>query len=267
MSTIATQTQIMEHIAKLYAKYSGLDKKNFMFNSKEGKCPKCLGKGILLSDENENIGICTQCHGHRYNDQILSVKINELNIAQFLELPASELQAHSDDKKISEFSKAFVKFDIGYLALSRPVTTLSKGELQRLKLANALTEKRKNTLFILDEPAKGLHPHNIEALLLAVNELVQLNNTIIAVEHEPLMIQNSDYVIEFGGTGMEGGYLLYEGSPCGMPKSTPTGKMLRHRFKISDDTEQEISLQEICISDSKKVYVSQCFLVHASLTI
>ncbi len=252
LSTIATQTQIMEHIAKLYAKASKLDKKNFMLGSKEGKCPKCAGKGVILSADNENLGMCSQCQGKRYSQDILSVAINGFNISQLMDMPVSELCSCIDDSKLSRLSEAFIKFDIGYLSLSRPIITLSKGEAQRLRLSSALTEKRKNTLFLLDEPAKGLHPKNIEALVSAINELIQLDNTVIAVEHEPMMIKKSDHIIEFGGTGTDGGYLLYEGNPSGIPETTPTGKMLYHHFSLSHNPVNEISLNNIIISDDNK---------------
>ena len=254
LSTIATQTQIMEYIAKLFAKASKLDKKNFILGSKEGKCPKCFGKGILLSADNENLGVCSLCHGQKYNHSILDVKINEFNISQLMDLPVSELYNCIDDPKLKRLSEIFTKFDIGYLSLSRSIKTLSKGEMQRLRLAIALTEKREHTLFLLDEPAKGLHPLNIETLANAIHELIQLNNTVISVEHEPLMIKNSDHIIEFGGTGTDGGYLLYEGNPAEIPHTTPTGRMLNHVFSLMKKSTQREAASTISISCAEKFF-------------
>lgn len=249
LSTIATQTKIMEHIAKLFSNSSKMDKKNFLLGSKEGKCSKCEGKGIIISADNENLGICDMCNGRKYKKEVLSVLINEYNIYQVLDMPISELGSHIDDSKIKRLSKVFSKFDIGYLSLSRPIFTLSKGEAQRLRLANSLLEKREKTLFLLDEPAKGLHPQNIEALSSAIQELIALNNTVVAVEHEPFMIRKSDYIIEFGGTGTEGGYLLYEGSPFNIPKDTPTGKMLFHTFSLPNESITKPKLTQIEINN------------------
>ena len=249
LSTIATQSKIMEHIAKLYSKSSKISKSSFMLRSKEGKCTKCEGKGIILSADNENLGICDACNGKRYNQEVLSVKINGCNISQLIDMPISELGRCIEDSKIKRLSEVFSKFDIGYLTLSRPISTLSKGEAQRLRLANSLFEKRVNTLFLLDEPAKGLHPQNIETLLSAIQELLALNNTVVAVEHEPFMIKKSDYIIEFGGTGIEGGYLLYEGTPISISKDTPTGKMLFHTFSLPKETIIKPTLTNITISN------------------
>lgn len=252
LSTIATQTRVMEHIAKLYSKASKLDKKNFMLGSKEGKCPKCAGKGVVLSVDNENLGMCSTCQGKRYSQTVLSASINGFNISQLMDVPICELCNCIDDPKIVRLSETFIKFDIGYLSLSRSITTLSKGEAQRLRLANSLTERRENTLFLLDEPAKGLHPKNIETLTAAINELIKLNNTVIAVEHDPLMIKKSDHIIEFGGTGIDGGHLLYQGNPSSIPKTTPTGKMLYHHFFLSYNSVNEASLNNIVISDNDR---------------
>lgn len=263
LSTIATQTQIMEHIAKIFAKASKLDKKNFMLGSKMGKCPKCLGKGIILSADNENLGVCSLCCGQKYNHNILDVKISGFNISQLMDLPVSELSDCIDDSKLNRLSDIFMKFDIGYLSLSRSIKTLSKGELQRLRLAIALTDKRENTLFLLDEPAKGLHPLNIKTLSTAINELNKFNNTVIAVEHEPIMIKNSDYVIEFGGTGTDGGYLLYEGKTADIPLTTPTGKMLNHTFSLMKNILEREYISDICFSSTEnEISISRFSVLH-----
>lgn len=226
-STVASLIQIGDYIAKLYEKASNrkIKKNNFLLGSSEGKCPNCNGRGIFTSETDELIGICDFCNGYGFNNDVLTIKINGLNIYELYNMNLEDLVDTIKDEKLKDIAKLSCRLGIGYLSLSRLVKTMSKGELQRASLIRVLASKEAKHLIILDEPSKGLHTVNVGDLVYALKELSIVGNTIITVEHNPDMIRNADYIIEFGGTGANGGHLLFQGNPKDI-KDTPTAVML-----------------------------------------
>ena len=191
----------------------------FSFNVKGGRCEACKGEGVqriamqLLPDAEVE---CEVCGGRRYNDETLQVRYRGLNIAEVLALPVEEAHALFEAvPAIRTRLDALRRVGLGYLALGRRSTTLSSGEAQRIKLARDLAQPaRKPTLYIFDEPTRGLHFVDVEQLIAIFHQLVEDGHTVIAVEHQLDVIRNADYVVDLGpGSGPEGGRVVAAGTP------------------------------------------------------
>lgn len=252
-STVASLLNTGGYIAKLYEKASGAKIKRscFMPGSPDGKCRRCGGKGALYSAEDEWLGACDQCGGFGFAQDVLETRVDGLNIYEFYHTNLEDLGGIVKDTKIRSLAQSGCRFGVGYLALARPSGTLSKGELQRVSLLHVLAGKTKNRLFILDEPSKGLHTADTAELISALREVVSAGNTVLAVEHNPEMIRNADYLIEFGGAGAGGGYVLFQGEPDEI-KETPTAKMLEG-FAAGKAADTGCGEREIVIEDGDAV--------------
>ncbi len=218
LSFIATYLNIYDTIKKLFV---GLDKakklklgaRHFSLAGKDGCCPMCQGKGVLttaldfLSDVEE---ICEECNGQRYNNQVLSCKIENQSIADVLNTPLAEIGDLLSHASIDRVSQLAAKVGLGYITIGQSLKTLSGGELQRLKLLSAILEQKgNNSLILLDEPTMGLHMKDIEHLIEAFNGLISEGHSIIFIEHNQALIKCADYVIEIGpGAGEKGGRVL-----------------------------------------------------------
>ncbi|MBW2160334.1 MAG: excinuclease ABC subunit UvrA, partial [Deltaproteobacteria bacterium] len=188
----------------------------FSFNVKGGRCEGCKGEGVqriamqLLPDAEVECELCT---GRRYNEETLQIRYRGLNIAEVLALPAEDARSLFEAvPAIRSRLDALRRVGLGYLALGRRSTTLSSGEAQRVKLARDLA--RKPTLYIFDEPTRGLHFVDVEQLIAIFHQLVEDGHTVIAVEHQLDVIRNADYVVDLGpGSGPEGGKIVAVGTP------------------------------------------------------
>lgn len=263
-SYVASILNISNYIAKIYAKESNIPLSCFLLNSRDNKCLKCKGKGILLSKEREFLGVCDACGGKRFSDKILSIKINNLNIYDVLSMPISILNDNFHDRKINEISSTCQQLGLGYISLLRESETLSKGELQRVHLANILTQATTNNVILMDEPSIGLHANDIKNLLKSINKLTLNNNTVITVEHNPTMISAADYIIELGGCGKNGGKLLYSGTIDNI-KNTPTANAIKNPFLLSKKQCTQASQEiEINVSGELKHYkYNGCYNVYS----
>jgi len=191
----------------------------FSFNVKGGRCEACKGEGVqhiamqLLPDVEIE---CEVCSGSRYNDETLQVRYRGLNIAQVLSLSVEDASALFEAvPAIRSRLEALRRVGLGYLALGRRSSTLSSGEAQRIKLARDLAQPaRKPTLYIFDEPTRGLHFVDVEQLVAILHQLVEDGHTVIAVEHQLDVIRNADYILDIGpGSGPEGGKVVASGTP------------------------------------------------------
>ncbi len=223
-STPATYVGVLDHLRKLFAalpeaRARGYSAGRFSFNIKGGRCEACGGDGVqtlrmhLLPDAEIT---CEVCKGRRYNRETLAVKYRGANIADVLALDVSTaLQFFEAVPDVQVRLSALESVGLGYLQLDRRATTLSGGEAQRLKLARDLASKRlKNTLYILDEPTRGLHFVDVERLLRILHGLVERDHTVIVIEHHLDVIKNADHVVDLGpGAGPEGGALVVQGAP------------------------------------------------------
>lgn len=213
-STPATYLDISDTIRKLFAQANHTNIQQFSFNSK-GACPACGGKGVIVSDMAfmESIEtICDVCHGTRYKKEVLDYQYKGKNIAEVMDLSVEEAIDFFEGQPFQPQLQALAKVGLGYLHLNQAMTTLSGGELQRVKLASYL--HRKGEIFIIDEPTDGLHLDDVRKLLVLFNEMTDAGNTLILIEHSIDVMKQADYLIELGpGGGEAGGDLLFAGTP------------------------------------------------------
>jgi excinuclease ABC subunit A len=192
---------------------------------------------------------CRQCLGSRLRPEARSVRIDGVNIVAVSRLPVSETlpwlekvadqldgEARQQAAPILEELLSRLRYldrvDLGYLTLDRLSRTLSGGEMQRIELANALGANLVDTLYVLDEPTVGLHPRDTDRLVAVLEDLTHRGNTLIVVEHDPLVIRRADWLVDLGpGAGEAGGELLYSGPPDRLG-DTPTGRYLEGEFQV-----------------------------------
>ena len=222
-STPATYLDVAPDIRKRFAKAHHMKELYFTFNGK-GACPVCGGKGVIISEMAfmDNIEtVCEACGGLRYSKEALQYTIGSanhsfdscpLNIAQVFDLSVRRASEFFCGTIIEEKLRPLMDVGIGYLHLNQALSTLSGGELQRLKLASHLSEQGK--IFIIDEPTDGLHLRDVHHLIALFEHMVDAGNTLYVIEHNTDVIRAADYVIELGpGAGENGGEILFSGSP------------------------------------------------------
>jgi excinuclease ABC subunit A len=223
-SNLATYTGLFDHVRRLFAatkaaKARHYDAGRFSFNVAKGRCPTCNGEGFVMVELLFLPSVyapCPTCHGTRYNAKTLEIQYRGRNIAEVLGMNVDEAWSFFDGETQLVRSLAVVReVGLGYLRLGQPATELSGGEAQRIKLATELQrQQRGNTLYVLDEPTTGLHPSDVEKLMMQLDGLVESGNTVIVVEHDMRVVAGSDWVIDIGpGAGDEGGHIVAEGTP------------------------------------------------------
>ena len=229
-STPATYTGIMDEIRKVFAKENGVGVSWFSFNS-DGGCPICKGTGQISYEMAfaEPVTVtCEECGGHRYNPTALSYRYRGLNIEQVMDLTIAEAYSFFDNAKIRKRLRSMIDVGLDYLTLGQPTSTLSGGEVQRVKLASEL--HKQGQVYVLDEPSIGLHAKDIEKLLALLRKLVSRGNTVAMIEHRPELIAAADWVIDMGPDGgSNGGEIVFTGTPEGIIHcdNSKTGKYLK----------------------------------------
>ena len=216
-STPATYMEVAADIRKMFAKRHRLKEDLFSFNGKGG-CPVCGGKGVVVSEMAfmDNIETpCEACHGLRYSPEALAYQLDGLNIAQVMDLSVERAVHLFEGTPVALKLKPLVDVGLSYLHLNQALSTLSGGELQRLKMASFLGQNDK--IFILDEPTDGLHAKDIRQMIALFRSLVAQGNTVFVIEHNLDVVRSADHVIELGpGAGEEGGRITFEGSPAAL---------------------------------------------------
>ena len=243
-SNLATYTGLFDGVRKLFAdtkmaRSRRYDAGRFSFNVGKGRCENCEGEGFVMVELLFLPSVyapCPVCSGTRYNQKTLEVTYKDKNIADVLRMTVDEaLDFFSEEPTISRALQMLHEVGLGYLRLGQPATELSGGEAQRIKLATELQRLGKgNTLYVLDEPTTGLHPSDVEKLVVQLNRLVDAGNTVIVVEHDMHVIAQSDWVIDIGpGAGEEGGRIVAQGTPDGLSrvKESKTAPYLRQMLK------------------------------------
>ena len=213
-STPATYLELADDIRKLFAKTNKTKADLFSFNGKGG-CPVCQGKGVIVNDMafmDSIETVCEACGGLRYSNEVLSFKVQDKNIAEVMDLTANKACEMFAGTVIAEKLEPLRKVGLGYLHLNQSLSTLSGGELQRIKLASYLRDAGK--IFILDEPSDGLHLNDIMRILSLFDDMVVAGNSIFLIEHNLEMLKACDYLIELGpGGGNKGGKVIFSGTP------------------------------------------------------
>ncbi|HFP7660452.1 TPA: excinuclease ABC subunit UvrA [Campylobacter jejuni] len=222
-SNPATYTGAMDEIRNLFAatkeaKMRGYKAGRFSFNVKGGRCEKCSGDGEIKIEMHflpDVMVVCDTCQGKRYNDATLEIKYKGKNISEILNMSVLEAsEFFTAVPKIKQKLDTLVKVGLDYLTLGQNATTLSGGEAQRIKLAKELSRSDTGkTLYILDEPTTGLHFEDVNKLILVLQHLVDLKNSVFVIEHNLDVIKNADYIIDMGPEGgVKGGKVISTGS-------------------------------------------------------
>ena len=223
-SNLATYTGLFDHVRKLFAatpeaRQRRFDAGQFSFNVPKGRCPVCEGEGFVsveLLFMPSVYAPCPTCHGARYDPRTLEVKWRGRTIADILGLTVAEAcNVFAHEVPVMRPLTVLRDIGLGYLRLGQPATELSGGEAQRIKLATELQRAQRGaTLYVLDEPTTGLHPRDIDRLLIQLNRLVDAGNTVIVVEHDMRTVAQCDWVIDMGpGAGDDGGRIVVAGRP------------------------------------------------------
>jgi len=245
-SNPAIYIKAFDEIRKLFAeqktaKLNGLKASHFSFNTEGGRCEVCQGEGeitVEMQFMSDIHLVCEACNGKRFKDEILEIKYRDKNIYDILEMSIAEAVkffSQSDgklEKNIVSLLQNYISVGLGYLKMGQPSSTLSGGECQRIKLATFLSmENSEPTIFIFDEPTTGLHFHDINKLLKAMESMRTKGHTLIIIEHNPEVIKFADWIIDLGPDGGEkGGNLVFEGTPAELIKckESITGKYLKN---------------------------------------
>ena len=219
-SNPATYTGIMDDIRKLFGKTNKVSPSLFSFNS-DGACPECQGLGFIFTDLAflEPVKtVCETCEGKRFKPEVLEYKVNDKSTTDVLDMPVEEALAFFKTKDITHKLTAMNQVGLNYLTLGQPLSTLSGGECQRIKLAGEL--HKNGTIYVMDEPTTGLHMSDTGHLLEIIDHLVDQGNSVIVIEHNTEVMKHADWIIDLGPEGgHKGGQVLFEGTPADLLKS------------------------------------------------
>ncbi|MFH1426279.1 MAG: excinuclease ABC subunit UvrA [Candidatus Kerfeldbacteria bacterium] len=243
-SNPATYTGVFTHIRDLYtqvpeAKMRGYKAGRFSFNVKGGRCEACQGDGVIKIEMHFLPDVyveCDECHGQRYNKQALEIHYRTKTIADVLGMTVNEAYEFFENiPNIRKKLETLRDVGLGYIRLGQNATTLSGGEAQRVKLATELSRRATGkTLYILDEPTTGLHFDDVKRLLNVLQQLADMGNTVMVIEHNLDVIKSADHIIDLGPEGGDkGGLVVAEGTPeeVAKVKESYTGQYLKESLK------------------------------------
>jgi excinuclease ABC subunit A len=236
----ATYTKAMDGIRDLFsetreARSLGYKPGYFSFNTAGGRCEECKGAGqqiVEMQFLSDVVLTCDACKGKRFRSDILEVRYQGKNIDDVLRMSVEEaLDFFADRADIQKKLTPLREVGLGYLRLGQPTTTLSGGELQRIKLAYHLVhEREKRILYLFDEPTIGLHPEDVAVLLRTFQKLVNEGHTVVVIEHNLDVVKCADHIIDLGPEGGDGGgKIVAQGTPEEVAKSkrSITARFLR----------------------------------------
>jgi excinuclease ABC subunit A len=222
-STPATYSGAFDQIRRVFADAAYARRRrwkpgHFSFNTREGQCPTCRGLGDIDLDVQYLPDItvqCPTCHGARFNDATLAVRVDGLTIADVLGLTVHDaLERFADRVPVAAALRPVSEVGLGYLRLGEPTPSLSGGESQRLRIASRLRSSQHGALYVFDEPSTGLHPLDVGTLVGVFDRLLQAGATIIVIDHDLDLLAAADHLIDMGpGGGPEGGQVVATGTP------------------------------------------------------
>ncbi|KZB83789.1 ATP-binding cassette domain-containing protein [Amycolatopsis regifaucium] len=222
-SNPATYTGLLDPIRAAFAKANGVKAALFSANS-EGACPKCKGIGLIYTDLAMMAGVatvCEECEGKRFTAEVLTYKLRGKNISEVLAMPVAEAREFFPSGQARTILDRLSDVGLGYLGLGQPLTTLSGGERQRIKLAIRMAEK--SATYVLDEPTTGLHLADVDQLLALLDRLVDDGNTVVVIEHHQAVMAHADWIVDLGpGAGVDGGEVVFTGTPAELVASGAT---------------------------------------------
>ncbi|MEY9926234.1 excinuclease UvrABC ATPase subunit [Catenulispora sp. GP43] len=259
-STVATYAGVQDPIRRAFARANGVDPALFSANS-AGACPECAGLGVIEQDLAylDTVAIpCPACHGRRFTDEVLRYRLRGRSIGDVLETTVAEaVQFFAAERRVSAVLGALATVGLDYLRLGQPLTTLSGGEGQRLKLAGHLAEP--GGVYVLDEPTTGLHMSDVRRLLAALDRLIDGHGaTVIVIEHNLDLVAHADWVIDLGPeAGNEGGRVLYEGTPADLVRvqGSHTGEYLRRAIEgtpVEDTSVDGASVDDAPVTEAAR---------------
>ena len=245
-SNPVTYMKAFDPIRRLFAgvdlaRFRGYTASTFSFNVEGGRCESCRGEGfekIEMQFLSDVYATCSECGGARYRQEVLEVTYRNKNIHDVLGLTIAEaMKFFGDQPEIVRGLRPLARVGLNYLRLGQPVTTLSGGESQRLKLASHIVRATKTgTLFIFDEPTTGLHFHDIRRLLSALQELIDQGHSVVVIEHNPEVVKCADHIIDLGPEGGDGGgEVVATGTPDAVAavERSHTGRYLKDHLRPS----------------------------------
>jgi excinuclease ABC subunit A len=222
-STPATYSGAFDQIRRLFAETAYARRRrwkpgHFSFNTREGQCPTCRGLGHIDLDVQYLPDItveCPTCHGARFNDATLAVRVDGLTVADVLGLSVDEALARfAGQAPVAASLRPVSEVGLGYLRLGEPTPSLSGGESQRLRIASRLRSSQRGALYVFDEPSTGLHPLDVATLAGVFDRLLEAGATIIVIDHDLDLLAAADHLIDMGpGGGPDGGHILAAGTP------------------------------------------------------
>ena len=222
-STPATYSGAFDQIRRVFAD-SGYARRqrwkpgHFSFNTRDGQCPTCRGLGDIDLDVQYLPDItvqCPTCHGARFNDATLALRVDGLTIAEVLDLSVDNaLQRFAHRAPVIAAVRPVSEVGLGYLRLGEPTPSLSGGESQRLRIATRLRSSQRGALYVFDEPSTGLHPLDVATLVGVLDRLLDAGATIIVIDHDLDLLAAADHLIDMGpGGGPDGGHIVAAGAP------------------------------------------------------
>ena len=262
-SNPSTYTKVFDKIREIYAgtkeaKVRGYTPGRFSFNVKGGRCEACQGDGLIKIEMNFLPDVyveCEECKGTRYNKETLEVKYNGKSIAEVLDMTVAEALEHF--KKIPfiyDKLDTLARVGLDYIKLGQSSTTLSGGEAQRIKLTRELSKKATGkTIYLLDEPTTGLHFEDVKKLISVLNDLVDMGNTVVVIEHNLDVIKSADHIIDMGPEGgNDGGKIIAKGTPEEIMKvkGSYTAEYLKH---VMDKGRRAPALKTTAKKKAKKI--------------
>jgi excinuclease UvrABC ATPase subunit len=233
-SNPATYVGAFDDIRKAFAAANSVEPGLFSFNS-AGACPKCGGLGYVEVEMAflDNVRMtCPECKGKRYTPAVLEMKYKGKSIADVLAMTVADALGVFEGKKIRNKLVMLDNVGLGYLTLGQPLSTLSGGEAQRIKLATEIDLQ--GNVYVMDEPTTGLHMSDVERLMTIIESLVDAGNTVIVIEHNLDVIRRADWVIDMGPEGgRKGGEVIAEGTPEDVAKveRSYTGAFLKELLR------------------------------------